>query len=96
MRLVLQLGAGCLLFKRDLKRAYRQFYVDPQDICWLGYQFQEKLYFDVTLPMGLRSATLSCQRVTNGIAYICGNKGVKVVNLDDLGSADKPDTAHKS
>ena len=24
-------GKGCLLFKRDLKRAYRQICVDPKD-----------------------------------------------------------------
>lgn len=34
---VAALGSGCLLFKQDLKRAYRQFPVDPRDYPLLGY-----------------------------------------------------------
>lgn len=30
-------AAGCLIYKRDLKRAYRQFPVDPRDYPSLGY-----------------------------------------------------------
>ena len=30
-------GHGCLIFKRDLKRAYRQISVCPADIPLLGY-----------------------------------------------------------
>ena len=53
---IIQLGPGCLLFKRDLKRAYRQLPVDPFDYPLLGYSWRDKLFFDVRLPMGLRSA----------------------------------------
>lgn len=34
--LIKKKGKGCHLFKRDLKRAYRQIYLDPGDIHLLG------------------------------------------------------------
>ena len=36
-------GRGCLLYKRDLKKAYRQFPVDPRDYHLLGYNWQDEL-----------------------------------------------------
>ncbi|KAL9965660.1 hypothetical protein ACROYT_G029497 [Oculina patagonica] len=42
---ILALGPGCLLFKRDLKRAYRQFPVDPGDYHLLGYSWQNQMFF---------------------------------------------------
>ncbi len=90
-------GRGCLLFKRDLKRAYRQIPVDPGDINMLGFQWQGHLYFDRVLTMGLRSAAFICQRVTNAVNFILQNHDVSVVNyLDDFGGADTPDSAHSS
>ena len=47
---------NCLLFKRDLKRAYRQTPIDPGDSSLLGYSFNGKLYFDKVLSFGLRSS----------------------------------------
>lgn len=41
---VSSLGRGCLLYKHDLKWAYRQFPVDPFDYPLLGYQWQSQLY----------------------------------------------------
>ena len=35
--LICSVGTACLLYKRDLKRAYRQFPVDPLDYPLLGY-----------------------------------------------------------
>ena len=34
---IIDFGPGCLLYKRDLRKAYRQFPVDPQDYHLLGY-----------------------------------------------------------
>ena len=34
---VVTLGRGCYLYKRDLRKAYRQFPVDPKDYPFLGY-----------------------------------------------------------
>ena len=61
---ILALDPGHLLFKRDLKRAYRQFPVDPGDYHLLGYSWQNQMFFDTVWPMGLRSAVKACQRIT--------------------------------
>ena len=58
---IVQLGSCCLLFKRDLKRACRQLPVDPFDYPLLGYSWRDRLFFQVRLPMGLRSAVMACQ-----------------------------------
>ena len=91
---ILHNGPGCLLFKRDLKRAYRQFPVDPGDYHLLGYSWRGQLYFDTVLPMGLRSAAMACQRVTNAVRYICASQGHSVVNyLDDFAGIAHSDIA---
>ena len=82
---VAALGSGCLLFKRDLRRAYRQFPVDPYDYPLLGYSWNDHYYFDVVLPMGLRTAAMACQRSTNAVSYILSCAGCQVANyLDDF------------
>ena len=68
--LIITKGPGCFLFKKDLKRAYRQIPVGPRDYNLLGFHWNDLLYFDLVLPFGLRSATLACQRNTNAIAHI--------------------------
>ena len=87
--LVKKHGQGWALFKRDLKRAYRQIPVDPDDVHLLGYAWESKLYFYLVLPMGLRSAALCCQRVTNLISLVSTLQGIDTVNyLYDFGGAD--------
>ena len=87
------LGSGCLLFKRDLQRAYRQFPIDPFDYPLLGCQWNNALYFDVVLPMGLKSATMACQRSTSAVRYMLSQDGCYVVNYkyEFIGVAS-PDT----
>ena len=46
-------GQSCLLFKRDLSRAYRQLSIDPREASLLGYSFNGFLYFDKVLIFGL-------------------------------------------
>ena len=77
---VAALGSGCLLFKRDLRRAYRQFPVDPYDYPLLEYSWNGHYYFDVVLPMGLRTAAMACQSSTNAVSYILSCAGCQVAN----------------
>ena len=80
---------GCALFERDPQRAYQQIPVDPVDVHHLGNFWWDQLYFDVMLPMGLRSAALCCQRTTNVLTYIARNHGTAVENyLDDFMGAE--------
>jgi len=90
-------GSGCLIYKRDLKKAYRQFPIDPRDYPLLGFLWHDLLYFDVVLPMGLRSAAMACQRATSGVSYICGGHDFNVLNyLDDFMGIESTDTAWKA
>ena len=87
-------GKGCLLFKKDLKKAYRQIPVDPLDVPLLGYKWQGKLFFDTSLPMGMRSSAQICQRVSSAVAYVSANKGFVIVNyLDDFAGAERKEVA---
>lgn len=85
-------GQGCWLFKKDLRKAYRQIFIDPGEYHKVGYKFQNHLYFDSVLSMGLRSSAQICQRVTNAITYMMFKIGVSILNyLDDLAGAEKKD-----
>ena len=87
--LVKQKGRGCALMKSDLRRAYKQIPVDPADWNFLGLTWNGQLLFDRTMPMGLRSAALCCQRITNAIKYIVERRGYDLVAyLDDMVSAE--------
>ena len=83
--MVLSLGSGALIFRRDLRQAYRQFPVDPSDYYLLGYHWDNQYFFDTVLAMGQRNAGVGCSRVTNAVMHIfskCGHQGVSY--LDDL------------
>ena len=43
--LIQEFGKGCLLFKKDLHHAYHQLPVDPRDYHYLGYSFDDLLFF---------------------------------------------------
>jgi hypothetical protein len=86
------IGRGALLFKRDLRRAYRQFPVDPFDWNYLGFSFKRKIYFDKRLTMGLRSAATGCQRATKVVGYIFNTRAESTVEvyLDDFNGIAPP------
>ena len=68
-KIICQKGQGCLLFKRDLSKAYRQIRVDPGDVRKLGFQWQNNLYTDCVISMGVRSGAFICQRTTSAVAH---------------------------
>jgi hypothetical protein len=89
IRLINQVGQGAWMFKRDLKKAYRQFHIDYADIPKLGYQWNNQLFFDRVLPMSLKSSAFICQRITNAVAYCAAQQGFRIINyLDDFAAAD--------
>ena len=86
---VVELGSGCLLFKTDLSRAYRQLHCCPGDVGLLGYSWRGSLFIDTVLPFGLRSSAMFCQRVTDAISFLFRQEGYFVINfLDDFGGVD--------
>ena len=89
IKIVLRKGKNCLLFKRDLKRYYRQIFVDPSCIYLLGYTFGGHIYFDAALPMGLTSSAYIAQRVSSALIFAFQQKRFDAVNyIDDLGGAE--------
>ena len=85
------LGPGALLYKRDLKGAFRQFALDPGDFNFSGLCWGEKVFIDTRLAMGLRSSAFCCQGVTELVAKVAGKEYVTLVYLDDFGGAEKAD-----
>ena len=67
---IISKGSGCYVYKKDLKRAYRQFPIDPKDYKYLGFMWDGLLYFDTRCPFGLRSSALVCQRTTRAVIHV--------------------------
>lgn len=96
-RMIWKEGPGCLMFRKDLKGAYRQYRIDPGDVRKLAYVWNDELYFDLAVPMGLCSGAYICQRVTDAINFIYTNMGYGAVTyLDDFASAKRPIIAWKA
>ena len=89
--MVVQVGLGAHIYKRDLRHAYRQIPVDPADYQYLGYYWEDKTYFDTVLAMGQRNAAMACSRTTNAVVYIHELAGYMGTNyLDDLIGVSDP------
>ena len=93
-QLMIDRGVGSLLVKRDLKRYYRQIFVDPSDAVKLGYYIDDLIYIDATLPMGMTSSCYIAQRLSSMIPYIMKQRDYSAVNyINDLGGVDTPEKA---
>ena len=90
-----QLGQSCRMFKRDIRRAYRNFGVDPADYRVFGYIWAGFYYFDKVLVMGSKSSPYVCQRVTSAIKYIHCKIGLFLLNyVDDFLGAEMAEVAN--
>ena len=95
--MVLEVGPGAHIYKRDLRHAYRQIPVDPADYRYLGYFWQDMLYFDSVLAMGQRNAAMACSRTTNAVIHIHKQAGYKGTNyLDDLIGVASPKSSDQA
>ena len=89
--LVQAFGSGSLLYKKDLRRAYRQLPIDPRDYHFLGYSWNGLIFFDTVFAFGLRTAAMACQRTTNCISFLFAERGFSCTNyIDDFGGCDTP------
>ena len=94
IRLVKAKGPGCLMFKKDLRKAYRQIPICPHDYNLVAFCWKKHIFCDTVLSMGLSSAANICQRVTNAVAFMMFQVGVAVLNyLDDLAGVEKKENA---
>ena len=89
VRIILKKGRACLIFRWDLKSAYKQVPICLGELHLLGYAHRDCLYFDLTLPMGLVNSCMICQLVSDFIIYIYEQEGYNGSNyLDDLAAAE--------
>ena len=90
-QMVMRVGKGAHIYKRDLRQAYRQIPVDPRDYRYLGFFWKDSFYFDTTLAMGQRNAAMACSRTTDAIMYMHAQDGYEGTNyLDDLIGVSHP------
>ena len=85
IRMIAHLGRGALIAKVDLKHAFRQCPVHPDDWPLLCYEWNGHYYVDLRLPFGLRSSPA----LFNSLAGLCDllhAKGIRYLEhyLDDF------------
>ena len=89
---VVQYGRGALLAKFDLKSAYRQVPVHPDDRWLLGMEWRGQFYIDMVLPFGLRSAPAIFNAVAEALAFVIRQRGVRGLDHypDDFSIVGRP------
>ena len=86
---VRDLGTGCLMYKLDLSRGYRQLRLDPWDWPLMSIQNDGQYYMDVCPPFGLRTAAMIMERTTLAASHIHGLHGfLSKPYIDDFGGAE--------
>ena len=87
-------GQDALLFKIDLKRAYRNLRADPRDFPVLGLLWKGECYVDISIPFGLKIGASACQVVTDSITHLLMTSGVwTCAYLDDVIGVASPGEA---
>ena len=82
---LLQHGKHSTVFVADLSAAYRNLRSDPLSWPYLGLEWQDNLYVDISVPFGLRSAPLMCQATTDAVTWIMDCFDIRIWNyIDDL------------
>ena len=78
----------------DIKQAYRDVPVHPQDRLLLGMHWQGQVYTDAALPFGLRSAPLIFTVLADVAQWVMQQKGVADIEhyIDDLVTLGPPES----
>ena len=72
-------GAGALLAKVDIKHAYRNIPIHPDDQWLFGMVWEDALFINTALPFGLRSAPKIFNAIADAMEWILNEAGVSVV-----------------
>ena len=91
---VVGMGTGALMAKFDLRSAYRNVPVHPDDRWLLGTEWEDQLFVDTVLPFGLHSAPMIFNAVAEALAFIIRALGVKWLEhyLDDFVMVAPPES----
>ena len=86
-----RIGKNALIYKVDLKRAYRNLRSDPRDFSVLGLSWQGRQYVDISVPFGLKTGASACQMVTYSIFHLMKESGHwTCAYLDDIVGVSPP------
>lgn len=89
-----EVGAKCLMYKKDLHKAFSQIPICPSAYRYTGFEWKGKYYFYKMMPQGLTIACLACQRTTDCITHIHNGYGYYLCNyIDDLAGAEHESVA---
>ena len=87
-------GKNCLIWKKDLKSAFRQLRVDPLDYPLLCLQHNSQFYADLAYPFGARNGSLCMQRCMDAVQHFMVSEGHSVdIFIDDSMGIDIPHKA---
>lgn len=91
------LGPGCLMYKKDLSKAFFQIPLCPSCYRFMGFFWRGKYYFSKVMVMGLSTGCRACQRMTSCLRYIHGEMGYYLCNfIDDMVGAEFPEIAQRA
>ena len=94
IRNIASIGQGALLAKIDIKSAYRNVPIHPEDRWLMGMSWEGALYIDTSLPFGLRSAPKIFTALAVAAEWVIKQAGVGFVvhYLDDFLVTGAPGT----
>ena len=90
-RIVLQLGKGCYMYKRDLSRYFLQIPLDPNEYPKVGFVWRGLAFFFCGFMFGLKHAGLQGQRVTNAVTWIHQRLGLNTDSQKKFNSINYSD-----
>ena len=73
---VLRLGRGSLLAKVDIRNAYRNVPVHPNNLWLLGMEWHGEVYINTVVPFGLRSALKLFNAVADAVEWVLHMAGI--------------------
>lgn len=85
--LVKRCGERCLMSKSDLSEAFRQIPVSPAQYRYLGFMWDDQIYFDKCLPFGCASSCQIFSALSDALGWVMINEhhaaGISYI-LDDF------------
>ena len=78
---IVRLGKKSLIAKMDIKQAYRNVPIHPDDRPLLGMKWRDQVFVDKALPFSLRSAPLIFTALADCLQWIMQRRGADPLAL---------------
>ena len=100
-RLILKMGRGCYIWKRDLSRYFLQIPLDPIEYNLMCFVWRGFLFFFTGFMFGLRHAGLQGQKITSAVCWIHQRLGLDTSDpsmynstnySDDIGGCEESES----